>query len=160
MVRYVLPLSVCLLLAGSAHNLGAQAMVENALGAGRAATTTAPASNIGKAVNGLAGALEGALKGVQGAAANPSGAAASETARPTTAVGTGIPAAKPGSNFEDPLQIAAGMTYEEVLRRFGPPRMQFTDGPGTSSLAYSSKDGGVQVAMRDGKVASVAKPKS
>lgn len=160
MLRLLLPLSIWFVLAGSEGNLNAQGTVENAMGAARAATTTAPAGNIGKAMTGIAGALDGALKGARGVGTNSSSSTVQQTVRPTTARGTDIQAPKPGSNFEDPLQIQTGMSYEDVLRRFGPPKLQITDGPDTTSLAYSSKDGGVKVEMQDGKVASVERPKS
>ena len=159
MLRLTLPISALLFAAGSSTALFGQAMVENALGAGRAATTTAPAGNLGKSINGLANGITEALKGAKGAGTNSSGVS-SESARPTTTHGTEIPAPKPGSTFESPMQIQEGMAYEDVIRRFGPPNLQITDGPGSKSLAYSSKDGGVKVEVQDGKVSSVEKPKS
>ena len=160
MLRLILPLSVWFLLAGSEGNLAAQAIVENALGAARAATSTAPAGKAGKSMSGIAGVLDELLKGAQGAGTSSSGSTVRQTAHPTTTRGTEMPAPKPAVSFEDPRQIQAGMDYEEVVHRFGPPNLQITDGPGTVSLAYSSKDGGLKVEMQDGKVASVERPAS
>jgi hypothetical protein len=51
------------------------------------------------------------------------------------------------------------MAYDEVLRRFGPPRLQFTEGE-SISLNYRSKEGPVRVEVQAGKVSSVDKQKS
>jgi len=158
MLRLILPLSVWFLLAGSEGNLAAQAIVENALGAARAATSTAPAGKAGKSMSGIADVLDELLKGAQGGGTSSSSSTVRQTAHPTTTRGTEAP--KPAVSFEDPRQIQAGMEYEEVVRRFGPPNLQITDGPGTVSLAYSSKDGSLKVEMQDGKVASVERPAS
>jgi hypothetical protein len=157
MRRLVLSLSFSLLLAGSAK-LHAQAMVENALGAGRAATTTAPAAGVGKSVNGLAGAVDSLLKAAPGAAS--SSAPAVQNVHGTSTRGTVLPAPRPGAKYEDPVKIEAGMAYEDVLRRFGPPSLQFTDGPDSISLNYRSKQGPVRVEMEAGKVSAVDKPNS
>jgi hypothetical protein len=92
MGRLILPLSLCLWLAGSAK-LDAQAMVENALGAGRGATTTAPAAGIAKSVNGMAGALDSVLKGAPGAA---SSTPAVQSIHSTTTRAPELPAPKLG----------------------------------------------------------------
>jgi hypothetical protein len=120
-------------------------------------------------VNGVAGAIDKTLRNATGSQSSPA-AGAARTARPavrkttaaakTTAAPAPAPAPKPAPNYEDPKQIQAGMTYDEVIRRFGPPALEITSGPGASSLNYSSKEGAVQVEMQDGKVASVEKPKS
>ena len=133
-------------------NLPAQAIVENAMGTARAATMTAPAAGIGKSIKGIADSVDKALKSGPGAGEHSTERLRSTTARPGAA-----PPAKPGVKYEDPGQIQAGMTYEEVVRRFGPPSLQMTTGPGATSLAYSGKDGQVQVEIQDGKVASVEK---
>jgi len=157
MRRLVLSLSFCLLLAGS-PKLHAQAMVENALGAGRAATTTAPAAGVGKSVNGLAGAVDSLLKAAPGAA--NSSAPAIQNIHATSTRGTVLPTPKAGAKYEDPVKIESGMAYDEVLRRFGPPSLQFTDGPESISLNYRSKEGPVRVEMQSGKVSAVDKPTS
>jgi hypothetical protein len=157
MRRLILPLSLSLLLSASVK-LHAQAMVENALGAGRAATTTAPAAGVGKNVNGLAGALDSLLKAAPGAANSSSPDV--RNLHGTTTRGTELPAPKRGVTYEDAVKIEAGMAYDDLLRRFGPPSLQFTDGPESISLNYRSKEGPVRVQMLDGKVSAVDKPKS
>ena len=49
------------------------------------------------------------------------------------------------------------MEYAEVTRRFGPPSLTLTTGPGQETLCYKSKDGNVDVAIQDGRVSAVQK---
>ena len=109
--------------------LGAQAMVEHALGAGRAATTTAPARGVGKAVSGVMGSLDKVLKTGKDASGSPPPAETRGTARPgakqlaTLAPPDAVPAV-PAKVYEDPTGIQAGMANEELIRRFGPPALE------------------------------------
>ena len=52
------------------------------------------------------------------------------------------------------------MAYEELLRRFGPPALEFTLGPNRRTMSYVGKDGAVQVEFQSGKVTSLEKPNS
>jgi hypothetical protein len=128
-----------------------QAVVESALGAGRAATTSAPAQKIGKSAAGIAESLSRAL---QAAPATPAATATLTVVSSAKAEAAPAPAA--AKKYEDPALIRTGVSYEELLRRFGPPSMQVTTGAATKSLSY----GGVQVEMEDGKVTAVDKPRS
>lgn len=58
--------------------------------------------------------------------------------------------------LEDPRRIPRGISYDEMVRRFGPPSMAVTDGPGRSSLSYTSRSSRVQVEIQNGHVLSVA----
>lgn len=58
--------------------------------------------------------------------------------------------------LEDPRRIPQGIGYDEMVRRFGPPSIAVTDGPGRSSLSYTGRASRVQVEMQDGHVISVA----
>jgi hypothetical protein len=49
------------------------------------------------------------------------------------------------------------MDYGEVIRRFGPPVLKLTVGPGEETLCYTRKDVGLDVTMRNGKVAAIQK---
>jgi len=159
MLRFVLPFCIGLLFAGSQFALHAQDMVEHALGTGRAATTTAPAKGLGKSVSGLGSALDGLLKSGHGVAAASPVSASSETEHRTVVIESEAPA-KPAPTFEDAIHIEQGMTYEDMLRHFGPPSLQITDEQGASWLDYASKSGSVRVELQDGKVSSVELPKS
>lgn len=139
--------------AGAAYG---QATVEAGLGAARAATSTAPAKGLGKSMSGLAGSLDKALK------ATPSKAASSAAEIPSAgspSANTPSAALAPSPSWEDPGGIEPGLSYEELVRRFGPPAMSITSGA-EKSLTYPGKDGAFQVKVQDGKVASIAKPKA
>jgi hypothetical protein len=158
MKRFRLPLllSIPVMLAFVHGSLRAQAMVEGATAAGASAVGSAPARNVGKSINGLTDQLNNVLKG----AADTGAASAKQAVRTTTTQGTALPPPKPAAALEDPLKIQAGMTDEEVLRRFGPPNLRITEDTGISSLLYSGKSGRVRVLIQDGKVSSVEKPQS
>jgi len=112
-----------------------------------AATTTAPVKGIGKALSGLSGALDKALKpGQQDTPHQPRLAA---TARPVAPV--------PTPTWEDPAAVETGLSYDELLRRFGPPIMAITNTT-ARSLTYRGKEGYYQIELRDGVVAAIAKP--
>ncbi|HTX37984.1 MAG TPA: hypothetical protein VME43_23300 [Bryobacteraceae bacterium] len=132
-----------------------QAAVEYGLGAARAATTTAPARGVGKSMSGLAGSLDKALKGER-----PASEAHSATTSPAGLAAHSAPsgpASATAAKWEDPGGIAEGLSYPELVRRFGPPSMQITDDAG-SKLTYTGKSGAYHVDVEDDKVTSVRKP--
>ena len=133
-----------------------QATVEAGLGAARAATSTAPAKGLGKSMSGLAGSLDKALK------ATPSKTASSATGIPSAdspSASTPSAAPAPAPSWEDPAGIELGLSYEDLVRRFGPSAMSITSGT-EKSLSYPGKAGTFKVTVQDGKVASIAKPKA
>jgi hypothetical protein len=143
--------SLWLAMAGTAAG---QAAVEYGLGAARAATTAAPAQGVGKAIGGLAGSLDKAVKaGQQRSEATPAKRA------PKTPALSANTAATPAPSWEDPSAIRTGLTYGEVVRRFGPPALEIT-GEAGRSLTYSGTNGTFQLEIQDEKVASIEKPKS
>jgi len=156
-----LSISVSLCLA-TALPAAAQAALEAGLGAARAVTTTAPAAaGIGKSIS---GAFDKALKSVPQAskdqpATTRAATAPNPAAKELTASATAspVPAPAPKPNWEDPDGIEKGLSHEDLLRRFGPPAMSIA-GSAQLSLTYQGKDGMFQVEVRDGLVASVAKP--
>jgi hypothetical protein len=101
--------SLWLAMAGIAYG---QAAVEAGLGAARAATSTAPAKGLGKSMSGLAGSLDKALK-----AGPPK--AESTVATPSANTPSAAPAPAPVANWEDPAGIEPGLSYEDMVRRFG-----------------------------------------
>lgn len=144
-----------------------QAVTEYGLGAGRAATTTAPARGAAKAI---AGALENLSKAAgadASTASSQSTPSSSETRRPAARATRRRPEAKsakpsdppaaapPAPVYEDPRLIQAGMEYDEMVRRFGPPSMLVTTAPGTSTVWYSGRAGSLQVEVTNGKVTAV-----
>ncbi len=166
MARLIVYLSVSfslwLAMAGTAAG---QAAVEYGLGTGRAATV-APEKGVGKAMSGLAGSLEKAIKaGQQSADAQPTPATAAKLAakRSSSTANTPSPSINtpppPAPNWEDPNGISTGLSYGELVRRFGPPALEITGGA-RRSLTYSGKDGPFELEVQDGKVTSIEKPKS
>ena len=55
----------------------------------------------------------------------------------------------------DPRGIPVGISYKEMIRRFGAPSMKVTDAPGKTTLSYSRRKSRVQVEVENGKVISV-----
>ncbi len=150
-----LPISFSLWLAMSGTAAG-QAIMESGLGAARAATTAAPAKGVGKSLSGLAGGLEKALKAQSPASAEqPSVAAATPAVRTPATAASAAPA--PESNWEDAGAIETGITYEELLRRFGPYSMAISDST-QKMLTYRGKAGVFLVTLQDGKVNAIEKP--
>jgi hypothetical protein len=145
----------------------AQATVEYGLGAGRAATTAAPARAAGSAIGGAFGNLTRTLQNSGDAKpavehvtaapspAAPKAAASQDPAQPPSANGTA--AMPPVANWEDPSGIRETMEYAEILQRFGPPTLKLTTGPGEEALNYVRKDVAVDVTLRDGKAITVRK---
>ncbi len=138
-----------LVLCAAAMTLSGQTMTEYGLGAGRAATTAAPAAGVGKAV---AGALTNLDKTIKSA-----GKTSSETSEIR---GTGIvlpketkPAA-PAKMYEDISKVEVGLAYDELLDRFGPPSMQITGEDGIRKLSY----GATKVQIKDNKVLAISAP--
>ena len=157
--------------------VAAQATVEYALGAGRAATTAAPAQKAGKAVGGVFGSLSNILPNTMRPKPAPRRVVpatkpvartvmASPSQRGQTAGKSLIVTPKPQSvsdarepkadpSLEDPSGIREAMEYGEVLHRFGPPSLKLTTGPGEETLSYARKDLTVNVMVRDGTVTGV-----
>ena len=144
-----------------------QAVTEYGLGAGRAATTTAPARNAANAIAGALANLSKAAGADSSATSSQVTPADSESTRPAarsprrrtqTKSAKSIepaatpPPAAPAPVYEDPRSIRTGMDYDEMVRRFGPPSMMVTAAPGVNTLWYSSRETSYQVEVKDGKV--------
>jgi len=150
-----LPISFSLWMAMSGIASG-QAIMESGLGAARAATTAAPAKGVGKSLSGLAGSLEKAIKAQSpGSVEQPSASATSAAIQPPLAAANTPPA--PAANWEDPGAIEVGITYDELLRRFGPYSMAISDST-RKLLTYRGKAGVFQIGMQDGKVTAIETP--
>lgn len=143
-----------------------QAAVESSVVAAGVSTAAAPASGIGGAINGLAASLEKAINaGQQGSDAKSVVTATSGTAAKHSPEGarTGLRSTHtppaPAPKWEDPSGIQAGLSYGEMVRRFGPPSLEIVGDVGRS-LTYSGPNGAFQIEVRDEKVTSIEKPKS
>jgi hypothetical protein len=138
----------------------AQGVVEYGLGAGRAATTAAPARDLGKQIGGMLDSLNKAANSGEGQAA-PKAQSSSGARRRTTAASARTKTAShaptgPAPVYEDPRHIEAGIGYEELVRRFGPPSMEVTTRPGRRTLSYAARENAVAVNLENEKVVSTA----
>lgn len=148
-----------LLLAAICPAAFAQAAVEYGLGAGRAATTTAPARNLGKQIGGVWDSLDKAAKSGDSQAPSPvKSSTASKRSTTASRAGrkTASNAASQALHYEDARQIEAGITHAELVRRFGPPSMEITTRPGARTLSYAAREGTVSVEVENNKVVTVA----
>ncbi len=144
-----------------------QAVTEYGLGAGRGAITTAPTRSLGKGIGGIVDSLNKTIDSNHQAvaaepatpqpstrkpqAAGPKQSTKPADPKPDTAE-TAAPTPPPAPVYEDPKQIQAGIAYDEMLRRFGPPSMSVTSETGSRTLWYSAGDTTYQFEMEDGKV--------
>ena len=157
--------SCVLALVAFAGTAAGQTAVEYGAGAARAATTAGPA----KKISGVFSNLDKALKSTMDQATPKDGAAGaaarSPAAKRKTAAKTIPPPAPPekvtppppARTYEDPAGIQAGLAYDELLARFGPPSMEFATGPAAKTLSYLTKGGVVQVECVAGKVTSAGR---
>jgi hypothetical protein len=162
-VKHLAPIVPSFLLLAAVCRIAAgQAVVEYGLGAGRAATTTAPAGNLGKQLGGVFDSLNKAVKAGEDQSA-PAGNSSAASKRSATAAPVGkktasTAVAPAAPVYEDPRHIQAGVGYEEMVRRFGPPSMEITTGPGARTLSYAAREGTVAVEVENDKVVTVATP--
>jgi hypothetical protein len=137
----------------------AQAAVEYGLGAATAATAAAPARN---AAQGIAGALDSLKKAVEGGLTTSPAASVlqpllqpaapkSVSIQPASAADT-HPATAAVPVFEDPSHIQAGLEYDELLRRFGPPAISTTSESGKTTLWYSKSARSYPIELKGRKV--------
>jgi hypothetical protein len=138
----------------------AQAAVEYGLGAGRAATMTAPIRNLGKQIGGVWDSLDKAAKsGDNQVTPSVQSSTASKRSSTTASARRKTPsnAASPSAlTYEDARHIESGIAYDELVRRFGPPSMAITTGPGARTLSYAAREGTVSVDVENDKVVTVA----
>ncbi len=151
-----LPLLCTLLgvLAAGQGAASAQAMVENAMGAGRAATTATPAKGIAGALNNLEKSLNKSLNGTSESAPAARSKAAGRSAAVATVAAPPAPP-PPVVHYEDPEKIEAGMAYGDMVKRFGPAELEIITAMNTKSLSYRGHAAVFQIEVVDGKVSSV-----
>jgi len=131
-----------LAIAACASMLRGQTMVEAGLGAARAATTAAGANEAGKGIAGAFGNLDKALK--------PAKAEAGSTT--TTIVSADAEA--PKKIYEDISKAETGISYDDLVKRFGPPFKETSGDSGKRMLTYG-RYGLTKVEVTDGKVTAI-----
>jgi hypothetical protein len=172
-IRFTGLFSTCFLaLTLFGNSAAGQAMVESGLATGAAASATTPARGLKNGMTGMFDRLDKTLKSAQDEtdSKRPSSSvirldapvtAESKTAviaNPAQAPLSDLPPALPSPSYEDPATIQAGIGYQELLRRFGPPALEFIDGPNRKVMSYLKKGGAAQVEFRGGKVTSAERP--
>ena len=140
----------------------AQAVTEYDSEISRSATTGKKAIHISNEIGGVWRSLDKTLKA---SSDEPVGSQATSSGRTTQraharAISRGASRAPAAAAIhEDPRGIQPGMSYEELVRRFGRPDFEVTAGPGTTTLSYLRKDGAIDLELQDGKVIKVASAK-
>jgi hypothetical protein len=173
MLRFVL-------LGGISATMWGQAMVEYGLGIAAAGTAGAPGQAASRGIAGIFSNLQKTLNSTAEAAKAPAAGAPapapavqpkrtagvrpgqSAAMAPPTANPEPAEAPKPTVVYEDPAAITVGLERAELLSRFGEPAMKITASAGRESMTYQTKDGNIEVEVRNGKVTAVqgkAKPK-
>lgn len=143
---------VLLSLAGLPGCLVGQAIVEHATISGGVAAVGASAKSAARVINGtlknLNSTLDTATKKAHPAIAPAESSSARRPLAPAASPAKQQSAGLPKIEYEDPAGIKAGMSYDELLRRFGEPAMKVSSGSGEETLYYSRKDGQGQIPVR------------
>ena len=137
---------------------GAQAVVEYGTAAGASANGAAQLQKTGKQIGGVWNSLSKTLQ------ASPDQPGSQSPAPPRTARRASVrsnkapaPASTPAAEtHEDSSSIQPGLAYDELIRRFGAPSFEVTTSPRTKALAYSGKNGTVDIDVQDEQVIKVA----
>jgi hypothetical protein len=137
-------MKLLILCAAAVGVISGQTMVEAGLGAGRAATTAAPAAGVGKSIAGAFSNLDKTLKTADKAASSE-----------TIVLPKDAAPSAPAKTYEDIKKAEVGLAYDELITRFGPPAMEIAAGEGVQKLTYSSKEASTRIEVKDGKVATI-----
>ena len=134
----------------------AQSVTEYGSMASKSSTVGQRANSIGKEIGGVWGSLDKTIKSQDGGSSQ-----GASPGRPAQHTPVRSRRKAPGSRaaaaiHEDPSRIQPGLAYEDVIRRFGPASFEVSTGPGTKTMAYPGKNGGIDVELLDGKVVKVA----
>ncbi len=150
------------LLAACGGAARAQAVTEYDSAISRSATTGNKANHISNEIGGVWRSLDKKLKpsseehvGSQETSSGRTTQRAHSRSISRGALRTSATAA----THEDLSRIQPGISYRELVRRFGRPDFEVTAGPGPTTLSYLRKDGSVDLELQDGKVIKVAPAK-
>ncbi|HKW99310.1 MAG TPA: hypothetical protein VJN43_16335 [Bryobacteraceae bacterium] len=128
----------------------------------KSATVGGKAHHITDEINGIWGSLDKtARKATENPGSQQTNAPAKATRHAAVRSGSAAPSSsrRAGHAYADPHQIAPGISYDELVQRFGPPAFGVAAGPGAESLTYMAKGAAIDVDLRDGKVVKVTAPK-
>ncbi len=146
----------CCLVAAFSGAARAQAVTEYGGVSRQSATTTGRTIGPGKEIRGVWAGLDKTIKGSADISGIPPAPASATTQKPVVRTRKASARRARMAAYEDPTRIQQGMSYQEVVRRFGPPSYQVATGPGAMTVSYLRKDGNVDLELRDAKVIKVA----
>lgn len=159
--------ALLMLAAACAVSAHGQAMMEHALGSARAAPAAAAGRKTARKAGSVAGAAASrtlqrpgvrptpARKPVVRNAPKRTASAVILTPQSAVTVLPAAPAAPPPPPAEDAAAIVAGISREELVRRFGAPAIATVDSRGETCLYVSKTKGNLTVVLRNGEVAGV-----
>ena len=139
----------------------AQAVTEYSSMASKSATVGNRANGITKEIGGVWANLDKTIK-----SQDPGSSQGTTPSRPVKRAPIMSPrkstptVAAVATIHEDPSLIQPGLSYEEVIRRFGPPSFAVSTDTSTKTLTYPGKDGDIDVELLDGRVTKVATAKA
>ena len=139
----------------------AQAVTEYDSEISKSTTTANKANHISGEINGIWRSLDRTLKSSQENAGSQEMSSAPTIQRTTNrSVKRRAPRTQTtATSHEDPNGIQPGISYTDLVLRFGRPDFEVTASPGTTTLTYFRKEGNVDLEMQDGRVTKVVTPK-
>jgi hypothetical protein len=150
------------LLAACGGPARAQAVTEYDSEISRSATTGSKANHISSEIGGVWRSLDKTLKPSSdehvGSQETSSGRTTQHAHSRSISRRASRSSATAGAH-EDPIGIQPGISFAELLRRFGRPDFEVTDSTGTTTLSYLRKDGTIDLELQDGNVIKVASAK-
>jgi hypothetical protein len=145
------------LLAAFCGALRAQAVAEYGRMARQSSTATGKAYHTSREIGGVWKTLDKTLQSspdnIGSREISPGGTARSKNVRSRTLANK--PSRASTIVYEDPEKIPTGISYEELVRRFGPSSFEVTDSTGATTVSYQGKERSVDLELQNGKVAKV-----
>ena len=146
----------CCLVAAFSGAARAQAITEYGGVSRQSATTTGRTIGPGKEIRGVWKGLDKTITGSADISGIPPAPRSTTAQKPAVRTRKARTHRARMAAYEDPTRIQPGMSYQEVVRRFGPPSYQVATGPDAMTVSYLRKDGNVDLELRDAKVIKVA----
>ena len=150
------------LLAACGGPAKAQAVTEYDSEISRSATTGSKANHISNEIGGVWRSLDKTLKATSEEHVGfqeTSSARTTQRAHSRSISRRASRSSATAGSHEDPSGIQPGISFAELLRRFGRPDFEVTDSTGTTTLSYLRKDGTIDLELQDGNVIKVASAK-
>ena len=148
-------------MAGFCATSSAQSVTEYGSMASKSSTVGQRANSISKEIGGVWGNLDRTIKSQERGSSQETSSGRTGQRTPVQYRRRKTSGTRAASiRYEDPSRIEPGLSYEELIRRFGPGSFEVSTGPGTKSLAYPGKSGDIDIELVDGKVTRVAVAKA